>query len=846
MRARIFGIGLLTAAILASGSLSPGVLGPLGSIGAAVPAYADPGDDGASTEDHQQGDRMTVTLSDMEELAADVESRTGRFAGELPDAEQSARTSEAKQQAVATAPERTEDAKSVARSAAEDQLSDTASAPGAAPQESAVTAASQALVTQAATTSVGRWSEVLPMPVIPVFTAMLPSGKVLIWDSVGDQPTESYETHDFTRAALFNPATSTSRRVDLMGANIFCAGFVQLENGNVFVAGGNADRFLQGINQTHIFDWRTETWSRGPDMAEARWYPSVAALNNGEAFIIGGGPTFAEARELNGAIRKLFTATTPSDRNYQHVQSAPDGQVLQTGVDSPLRKFQTAGDGAVATAGSRDGLYRDYSSYAVYQPGKVLVTGGGSTDEDGARRPTRTAVVIDSTSGQPIATPTAPMSGPRKQANLTMLADGTALETGGLATRELVNLDTGVTAAELWNPATDSWRTLASASVLRQYHSTAVLLPDGRVFTGGGGICGACQTLGYLQKDAEIFTPPYLLKPGSNTATAARPTVTGAPKKTGYDTSFTVTSPQAGSIAKVAMVRLGATTHAEDQGQRYLPLSFKTSGRTVTVASPANPNDAPPGYYMLFVLNAAGVPSQASMVQVARGGVDPSTIPVQLFSEYNSGGIVQSLQIGAYRSSAGHLGLVGNDAVSSVKVAKGYQATLCSSDRLTSCRTFTAGTANLPSSANDRASSVRVRYVGTKVKPPTNLALRRPVKVTSTERRWLGGKNAVDGRRSTRWSSKYSNKQSIRIDLGRKKSIKRVVLNWERAYGKSFKIQTSNNGRSWSTIYSTKSGRGGTQTLKGLKGSGRYIRMYGTKRGTRWGYSLYEFAVYSA
>lgn len=267
-------------------------------------------------------------------------------------------------------------------------------------------------------------------------------------------------------------ATSASRRVDLKGANIFCAGFVQilcagfvqLENGNVFVAGGNADQFQKGIDQNHIFDWRTETWSRGPDMAEPRWYPSVAALNNGEAFIIGGGPTFAETRELNGAIRKLFKATTPSNRDYQHAKSAPDGRVLQTGIDSSLRQFQTQGAGAVATVGERDSIDRVFGSYAIYEPGKVLVTGGGSVDENGANRPSGTAVVVDSTSGKPVAKPTEPMSSPRKHADLTMLADGTALETGGLTTREWVNLDTGATAAELWSPATGTWRILASAS----------------------------------------------------------------------------------------------------------------------------------------------------------------------------------------------------------------------------------------------------------------------------------------------------------------------------------------------------------------------------------------------
>ena len=135
---------------------------------------------------------------------------------------------------------------------------------------------------------------------MPVFEALLPSGKILMWDSVGDAPAESYPDHTFTRAAVYDPATNTSKRVDVAGSNIFCAGFVQLANGNVFVAGGNADSALHGLRRTHVFDWRTETWTRGPDMQDGRWYPSVASMPTDEALIIGGGPTVAEIRTTSG------------------------------------------------------------------------------------------------------------------------------------------------------------------------------------------------------------------------------------------------------------------------------------------------------------------------------------------------------------------------------------------------------------------------------------------------------------------------------------------------------------------------------------------------------------------
>ena len=124
----------------------------------------------------------------------------------------------------------------------------------------------------------GSWSSVLSTSVVPIFQAVLPNGKVLIWDSVGEKAPESMPDNSFTRAIVWDPATNSYRPHNVNGYNIFCAGYTQLANGNVLVVGGNKNTALDGIVQTHIFDWQNETWSRGPDMAAARWYPAVQAL----------------------------------------------------------------------------------------------------------------------------------------------------------------------------------------------------------------------------------------------------------------------------------------------------------------------------------------------------------------------------------------------------------------------------------------------------------------------------------------------------------------------------------------------------------------------------------------
>jgi len=127
----------------------------------------------------------------------------------------------------------------------------------------------------------------------------------------------------------------------------------------------------------------------------------------------------------------------------------------------------------------------------------------------------------------------------------------------------------------------------------------------------------------------------------------------------------------------------------------------------------------------------------------------------------------------------------------------------------------------------------------------TNIALHQPTTASSIQGPAWPATNATDGSLTTRWSSAFSDPQWLEVDLGSTQSICQVTINWETAYGKAFQIQTSNDNSTWTTIYSTTTGTGGTQTLN-ISGSGRYIRMYGTARATQYGYSIYEFQVYAS
>jgi Domain of unknown function (DUF1929)/Bacterial Ig domain/Kelch motif len=510
-------------------------------------------------------------------------------------------------------------AAALAHSTVEQHRQEDSVAPKTAQQERAMTrqtlaataadARAAAAAVPGAEGEVGSWSAPVDWPVVGVHVALLPNGKVLAYDSVGDHATESYPIQDHTRATVWDPQTGTQTDVRVAtGFNIFCSGLAHLLDGSVFVAGGNKDQQLNGIRQTHVFNPQTNTWTRGADMSFERWYPSVTALPNGEMLITEGGPDTPEVRRTDGTVRQL-TGAVLNLPLYPWLDVAPDGRAFYSGPDQTMRKINPSGTGAWQSYAQRDTINRSYGGHAMYDIGKILVAGGGPS--------TKEARTIDVNGAAPVVSATAPMAFGRRQNNLTLLADGTVLATGGNSSgASLVDLAAGVYAAELWNPATGQWKTLAAQQMTRQYHSTALLLPDGRVLSAGGGICGVCDQVGYLAKNAEVFTPPYLYKKDGSGQLAPRPTITNAPGPISYGAAVRVDTPEAASIRKVALLRLGAVTHSVDMDQRYVPLAFSAGSGTLTATAPANANVAPPGPYMLVVVDAAGVPSVAKMVTV--------------------------------------------------------------------------------------------------------------------------------------------------------------------------------------------------------------------------------------
>jgi hypothetical protein len=496
---------------------------------------------------------------------------------------------------------------------------------------------------------VGQWGPVVDWPVVAVHAALMPNGKVLAYASVGDNAAESYPDAQQTQtlATVWDPKTGSQTPVTLNGFNIFCSGLAHLFDGRLFTAGGNKDQALDGLNQTYTFDAATNVWTRGPDMAAGRWYPTVTALDNGDMLITSGladRPTLndipeiympgrSSLRELTGAILELPL--------YPWIDVAPDGLPYTTGPQSSLFSLDTNGAGAWQYLGERDSTFRDYGGHALFDIGKELVAGGGPSTAD--------ADVINLNGPAPDVQSTDAMAFGRRQFNLTVLADGTVLATGGNSSgASLVDMNAGVYNAEQWNPATGQWHTLAAEQVTRQYHSTALLLPDGRVLSAGGGVCGICDdpTVQYHAKNAQIFSPPYLFQ--ADGSLAPRPVISSVPASTTYGARFRIGNANPASIKKVALVRLGAVTHSDNMDQRYVPLSFTAGSSALTATAPANANVAPPGVYMLFIIDSNGVPSVARMVGVDNSPLDTTAPTVSSVTPSNgAAGVVAGASVSA-------------------------------------------------------------------------------------------------------------------------------------------------------------------------------------------------------
>jgi len=443
---------------------------------------------------------------------------------------------------------------------------------------------------------VGQFSPLMEWYYNPTHAVLLPNGKVFWWPS--------FSNGDIPR--IWAPATNVITAVTPAGYNIFCAGLSVLQNGQMLLTGGEAGTAvaLVGVANASLYDPVSGNWSFLPNMNAGRFYPTNTVLPNGDVVVLSGeispdlgNNPLPQVWQMSSSTWRDLTTAQLLLPNYPEMYLAPNGTLFYAGPTTTSRYLDTTGTGSWTIGPTMNYGPRDYGPSVMYDNGKIMVVGGGA--------PTATAETINLNALVPTWSYTGTMANARRQANATLLPDGKVLVTGGSSGTGFDDNTHPVFPAELWDPATGTWSTMASLSVYRGYHSVALLLPDGRVLSGGG----ECTGTNCNRHTSEIFSPPYLFK-------GPRPTITSAPTKINGGQTFFVGTPDAGNIMQVTWIRLGAVTHAFNQEQRINFLSFSQSNGGLNVTAPPSANLAPPGFYMLFLLNGSGVPSVGSIVQL--------------------------------------------------------------------------------------------------------------------------------------------------------------------------------------------------------------------------------------
>ena len=310
-------------------------------------------------------------------------------------------------------------------------------------------------------------------------------------------------------------------------------------------------------------------------------------------------------------------------RYYPHPFLLPDGRIVVTGeddraVDTRVLNLTTQSWTTV------DARVLDGHSSVMYAPGKI----SEGWYRNSGRRWASVGLDLLCVQHNHAAVPCVASDGSnglsRSFLNLTVLPDGQVLATGGGRTTTPDDLSGAVYQAELWSPLTKTWTTMARMQTPRLYHSTALLLPDARVLVAGGGRAAGASSGEQIriedQPSSEIYSPPYLFK-------GPRPVIASAPGVIPYAADFPIATSDASRIASVSLIPLGAVTHSFNENQRFVPLAFQAGSASLQVTGPVNGNTAPPGPYMLFIVDSSGVPSVAAMVRLPAPGESASNTP---------------------------------------------------------------------------------------------------------------------------------------------------------------------------------------------------------------------------
>ena len=484
----------------------------------------------------------------------------------------------------------------------------------------------------------GQWSTVLvpktnqPLyaPINPVHAALLSNGKVLIIAGSGNCPPKQsgcpgypntsyagpYGPSNGSGAALYDPVAKTFTQFSLRW-DMFCNSMVLLPDGRALIVGGTTqyDPFY-GQPKTSIFDFKTNTFTDMQPMAQGRWYPTVTTLGDGRAVTFSGldgsGNTtnLVEIYDPAGSGWTKVDCSSPSANCwtpplYPRMHLLPNDKVFYSGPNTPSHLFDPV-NSTWSNGANTNHSWRGYGTSVLlpltpannYDP-KVMIMGGDNPA-------VATTEIIDLNASSPSWQSGPSMSQARIEMNAVILPTGKVLALGGSTMDESVTYAS--LKADLYDPITNTFSSAGANAYARLYHSVALLLPNATVWVAGGN-----PSRGTYEQHMEIYKPAYLFK--RNGAPATRPSISNVPSPSvTWGQQFPVQTPDAANIVSVVLVRNGAVTHAFNADQRLVGMSFTRGTGVLNVTAPPTGNIAPPGYYMLFIVNMSGVPSLASSI----------------------------------------------------------------------------------------------------------------------------------------------------------------------------------------------------------------------------------------
>lgn len=494
--------------------------------------------------------------------------------------------------------------------------------------------------------------ESIHLDTVAVHLALLRTGKIIAF--TGDDTKIGVWT--IGKSSLWDPVNPNVKENPSLGRNMFCAGHCFLSDGRLLVAGGQSTvhpPFTNGIlsffgilqlftkgadHDIHVFDPQTQTWNRHDNMPKARWYPTCVTLPDGRALIVSG--VYSQAHNFvfkNGFINQTFEIFDPSTNSlttpkpflkkikaYPFLHVLPGGTLFVhsayttrlinlTDLVPYSEKFETKHKGTRTYPGM--GCCTLLPITQSDTDFKILIAGGSQvTSPNNKTDTTNTAEIFTLKSNNLSKSGWNTVKSTNKKRFLSdsvLLPDGTVLVTNGAAIGTSDDNKEAVKEIELYNPENDTWTIIDELDRDRLYHSSALLLTDGRVVAAGSTGHKWSTNPEHYEKEIEIIIPPYLKD------NQQRPNISHCPLEIAYNSTFEVKSPDSSEITKVVLIKNSSTTHNNNMDQRCLVLQILDQVNNILkLSAPKDGTYAPPGHYMLFILDKKNVPSIAKIVMV--------------------------------------------------------------------------------------------------------------------------------------------------------------------------------------------------------------------------------------